>query len=224
MCNRARLDHDPETLRERFGAKWLAPRPLENTFDWKDLAPNKRAYVVREDERGRGIDLMPWDVLRGQASWAMTNVRDLDKPQWRALASDPANRCLVPLTEFCEWTKDKIDLGDGKPPLKGEMWFQAADQHIFAVAGFWQRTIKGNGFAMMTCDPNELVAPIHPKSMVTILRNADWDRWMTCDYAGVVELQRPYPARKMTVRGPEFPTRMPAAEEAVTGDAPDPAP
>lgn len=26
MCNRARMSNEPETLRERFGAKWLAER------------------------------------------------------------------------------------------------------------------------------------------------------------------------------------------------------
>jgi putative SOS response-associated peptidase YedK len=112
---------------------------------------------------------MEWDVLGGQAAWPMTNVRQLGLPQWKRLAEKAENRCLVPLTEFAEWTPDKHDLGDGKPPLKGEMWFQVIDQPIFAVAGFWQRTAKGTGFTMVTCDPNERVAPIHPKAMITIL-------------------------------------------------------
>ncbi len=28
---------------------------------------------------------------------------------------------------------------------------------VFAVAGFWQRTEGGNGFATVTCDPNTFV-------------------------------------------------------------------
>ena len=152
---------------------------------------------------------MEWDVLGGQAAWPMTNVRNLALPQWQRLAEKPENRCLVPLTEFCEWTPDKHDLGDGKPALKGEMWFAATDQPVFAVAGFWQRTKDGNGFTMVTCDPNELVAPIHPKAMITVLRAEDHDRWLRGSYADVVDLQRPYPAGQMTVRGPVFPTRRP---------------
>jgi putative SOS response-associated peptidase YedK len=66
---------------------------------------------------------------------------------------------------------------------------------------------QGSGFTMVTCDPNEIVAPIHPKATITILHEKDWDRWMTCSYDEVVQLQRPYPAELMTVRGPEFPTR-----------------
>jgi len=39
------------------------------------------------------------------------------------------------------------------------MWFDVTDQPVFAVAGFWQVTAKGPGFAMVTCTPNELISP-----------------------------------------------------------------
>jgi hypothetical protein len=55
---------------------------------------------------------------------AHDDVRNLALPQWRKLAADPAQRCLVPLIEFCEWTPEAVDLEDGKKPVKGEMWFQ----------------------------------------------------------------------------------------------------
>ena len=205
MCNRARLSHEPESL---FGAgRWWTEKPRDNRFDPKELRPRGRAYVVREQDGERGIDVMEWDVLGGQASWPMTNVRNLTLSQWRRLAEKPANRCLVPLSEFAEWTPEKHDLGDGKPPLKGEMWFGVTDQPVFAVAGFWQRTAGGNGFTMVTCDPNELVGPIHPKAMITILHPDDHERWLRGSYDDAVALQRPYAAAAMTVRGPVFPTR-----------------
>jgi putative SOS response-associated peptidase YedK len=210
MCNRARLHAEPETLVERFGARWAEPRPMDNRFDPRELRPRGRAYVVRQDARGRGIDVMGWDVLGGQAAWPMTNVRSLALPQWRRLAEKPENRCLVPLTEFCEWTPDTHDVGGGKP-IKGEMWFQVTDQPIFAVAGFWQETKDGRSFAMVTCDPNPLVAPIHPKAMITVLAPEHQLPWLSGSYDDVVALQRPYPAERMTVRGPEFPTRRRAS-------------
>lgn len=209
MCNRARMDHEPETLHTRFSALWSTERPMDNRFNPRELMPKGRAYIVREEAGERGVDIMSWDVLGGQASWPMTNVRNLSLPQWRRLAEKPGNRCLIPVTEFCEWTPDKVDLGDGKPPLKGEMWFAVPAQPVFAIAGFWQRTVAGNGFTMVTCDANELVAPIHPKAMVTILAEADWVRWLTTDYDDLVTMQRPYPAELMTARGPVFPTRRP---------------
>lgn len=210
MCNRARMRGEPETLFTRFGGDWIVDKPMDNRFNPVELRPKGRAYVVREQDGARGLDVMEWDVLGGGAAWPMTNVRNLGLPQWRRLAEKPENRCLVPLTEFCEWTPEKVDLGDGKPPLKGEMWFAVPEQPVFAVAGFWQHTKEGRGFTMVTCDPNELVAPIHPKAMITILHEADWDRWLGGGYDDVVALQRPYPADRMTVRGPVFPTRATA--------------
>lgn len=206
MCNRARLQREPDTL---FGSTaWLTERPRDNRFDPAELRPKGRAYVIREQDGVRGVDVISWDVLGGQAAWTMTNVRNLSLPQWHRLAENPANRCLVPLTEFREWTPDKHDLGDGKPPLKGEMWFACTDQPVFAVAGFWQQTKEGRGLTMVTCDPNELVASIHPKAMITVLAPDDHGRWLTCGYDDVAKLQRPYPADRMSVRGPVFPTRQ----------------
>ena len=207
MCNRARQSYEPETLQTSFATVWGADRPVDNRFNPRELTPRSRAYVVRENDRGRGLDIMSWDVLGGGAAWPMTNVRNLGLPQWRRLADKPENRCLVPLTEFCEWTPEPHDLGDGKKPVKGEMWFQVQDQPLFAVAGFWQQTAKGAGFTMVTCDPNELVAPIHPKAMVTVLHADDHKRWLRGSYEDVVALQRPYPSDFMTVSGPVFPTR-----------------
>lgn len=189
MCNRARLSYEPETLHTHLGTVFEPERPLDNRFNPRELMPRGRAYVVREEDGRRGLDIMAWDVLGGAAAWPMTNVRNLGLSQWRALAANPANRCLVPLSEFCEWTPEPHDLGDGKKPLKGEMWFQVTDQPLFCVAGFWQRTAKGNGFTMVTCDPNALVAPIHPKAMVTIPAREDQERWLRGSYADVLASQ-----------------------------------
>jgi putative SOS response-associated peptidase YedK len=75
-------------------------------------------------------------------------------------------------------TPEPIDLADGKPPLEGEMCFDVIDQPTFAVAGFWQHLKDGAmGFTTVTCDPNKLVAPIHPKAMITVLRPGDHELW-----------------------------------------------
>jgi putative SOS response-associated peptidase YedK len=43
--------------------------------------------------------------------------------------------------------------------------------------------------------------------MITILAPEDHERWLRGSYEDVVALQRPYPAERMSVRGPVFPTR-----------------
>ena len=195
---------EPETLTERFGASWLGERPRDNRFNPSELYPKSRAIVIREQDGRRGLDVMAWDVLLGQAKFPMTNVRQLHLPQWRRLAEHPENRCLIPLTEFCEWTPTK----DPDEGIKGEMWFAVPEQPVFMVAGFWQTIGDQRGFAMVTCDPNELVAPLHPKAMITILAEEDHDRWLHGGYDDALALQHPYPAPAMTVRGPVFPTRQ----------------
>ncbi|MFS0738195.1 SOS response-associated peptidase family protein [Sphingomonas sp. 1P06PA] len=211
MCNRARNKAEPETLfshfGKEFGGNWLTDRPMDNRFNPVELVPRGRAYVIREEDGRRGLDVMSWDLLGKGAAYPITNVRDLKR--WRPRLEKPEGRCLIPLTEFCEWTPEAHDVGGGKP-IKGEMWFGVTDQPLFAVAGVWQQLGDQRWFAMLTCDPNELVAPIHPKAMITILHADDHDRWLTGSYAEVLDLQRPYPASLMTVTGPVFPTRRSA--------------
>ena len=99
---------------------------------------------------------------------------------WPAAVAPRSREAPEPLPcaaqRVCAWTPEAHDLADGKKPVKGEMWFQATDQPLFAVAGFWQHTAKGAGFAMVTCDANELVAPVHAKAMITILHADDQER------------------------------------------------
>ncbi len=98
MCNRARMLGEAETIIEHFKAGWITGKPMDNRFDPVELRPTERAYVIRQHEGKRGLDVMPWDVLGGAARWTMTNVRNLTLPQWKGLASKPKQRCLVPLT------------------------------------------------------------------------------------------------------------------------------
>ena len=206
MCNRARFSGEPETIIERFGAEWLLEKPMDNRFNPVELVPRGRSYVIRRDGKANGLDVMSWDLLGNGAAYPITNVRDLKR--WRSRLEKPEGRCLIPLTEFCEWTPESFKVGEGRP-IKGEMWFSVSDQAVFAVAGVWQQLGAKRWFAMLTCDPNELVAPIHPKAMITILRPDDHERWLTGSYDDVLALQRPYSADQMTVRGPVFPTRTP---------------
>jgi putative SOS response-associated peptidase YedK len=39
---------------------------------------------------------------------------------------------------------------------------------------------------MVTCDPNELVVPIHPKARITILRSDGYEQWLTGSHEDAV--------------------------------------
>lgn len=53
----------------------------------------------------------------------------------------------------------------------------------------------GNVFAFLTCEPNPLMAPIHPKAMPVILQPEDYSCWLGGD--PVVDLAVPFAPQLM---------------------------
>lgn len=70
------------------------------------------------------------------------------------------------------------------------------------MIGFWLAAVRGAGFAMVSCDPNDLVAPIHSEEIFTILEPAHHERCLTGDLEDVIALQRLYVTARITVNGP----------------------
>jgi putative SOS response-associated peptidase YedK len=66
---------------------------------------------------------------------------------------------------------------------------------IFAFAGIWRPTEEGKAFAFLTCEPNPLVAPIHPKAMPVVLHDEDYDAWLGGDVDSVWWLAKPFPSQ-----------------------------
>ena len=54
-------------------------------------------------------------------------------------------------------------------------------------------------FAFLTCAPNPLVAPLHPKAMPVILHEADYQAWLTADWMEAAKLVTPFPSQLMAV-------------------------
>lgn len=63
MCNRARNNHEPETLRANLATLWGVDRPMDNRFNPAELMPRSRAYVIREEDGRRSVDIVSWDVF-----------------------------------------------------------------------------------------------------------------------------------------------------------------
>lgn len=161
--------------------------------------------MVRLDEDGtREMSLIRWGFPPQPkvGTRPVTNVRNVNSSFWCHWLK-PEFRCLVPATALCEWT-------DTRP--KVQHWFSLADggsQPAFAFAGIWRpwtRTRKGETgeqrlFSFLTCEPNELVRPIHAKAMPVILADEDaWDAWLTGSIEEALELQRPCPAGSLIVQ------------------------
>lgn len=198
MCNNYRLRGAAIAIAETMGI----PFEADITLPPHDLFPRRPAMIVRQAGAGAGAGreaaLLQWGFppppgVRGP----VTNVRNLASPFWRSALATPARRCLIPATEFCEW--------EGEAGAKRQRWFRLPSQPVFAFAGIWRPLgddlfgSPGGAFAMLTCEPNALVAAIHPKAMPVILHPEDYDGWLTAPLGAVLELAAPFPTQLMAV-------------------------
>ena len=196
MCNHFR--NHPEaisTWREYIGADL----PQDEFSEIKiDVWPKKPAIIARDEDGRRILDTMHWGVplkMKGKrpgrtVTKHITNVRNLSSPFWRSMLSDPASRCLVPFNEFAE---PKPNAG------REECWFTVTGEDVSAFAGIWRITADGPAFAFLTCEPNPLVKPIHPKAMPVILHPEDYERWLAGeDAAGFAQA---FPSQLMAMAG-----------------------
>jgi putative SOS response-associated peptidase YedK len=191
MCNRFRMTASRIELLKRFsidGEAEIDPVSLPPA----ELFPKRPVWVVRSEAGAARLDVMTWGFPPPATARApVTNVRNLASPFWRTALATPARRCLVAVTEFCEW--------EGEPGAKLARWFSVPSQPIFAFAGVWRPTDSGPACAFLTCDPNPLVAAVHPKAMPVILHPDDYARWLTGDFTEARLLAAPFPSQLMAM-------------------------
>lgn len=159
-----------------------------------EIWPRRKGYVVRQEGGQRRVDAMTWGVplkVKGKRPGStvtkhITNVRNLSSPFWRSMLESSLQRCLVPFTEFAE-------------PKQGrdEHWFSIPSRPVSAFAGIWRESEIGPVYAFLTCEPNALVAPLHPKAMPVILEEESYAAWLAGEDAQ--KLAMPFPSQLMKV-------------------------
>jgi putative SOS response-associated peptidase YedK len=192
MCNRYRMSAKQVELARKFGIPPELIMPEPEPLPPPELFPKRIGWVVRNQNGARILDVMRWGFPPPAAARApVTNVRNLASPFWRGALARPDRRCLVPVTEFCEWS--------GEKGAKREHWFSLPASPIFAFAGIWRPTEDGKAYAFLTCEPNPLVRPIHAKAMPVILHPEDYDRWLDGATDDACALAAPFPSQLMAV-------------------------
>lgn len=178
--------------------------PDADTLPPPELFPKRPAWVVRQVDGARQLDVMRWGVpttIRDKRTGRVvtkdvTNVRNLQSPNWRNMLSGADRRCLVPVTDFCEWS--------GEKGSKTEHWFSLPAAPIFSFAGVWRPSEAGDVFAFLTCgylgEPaNHIVGAVHAKACPVILQPEDEQRWLDGDYDDACALAQPFPSQMMAV-------------------------
>ncbi len=189
MCNRYRMSAREIDLARAFNVPVIEP---DMQLPPPELFPKRKGLVVREVDGIRRLEEMLWGFPPPPAARSpVTNVRNLTSPFWRRELATPALRCLVPVSEFCEW--------EGATGAKVARWFRVLDRELFAFAGLWRRFADGPAYAFLTCDPNPLVAAVHPKAMPVVLHETDYDWWLQGSADEARELAVPFPSQLMAM-------------------------
>jgi putative SOS response-associated peptidase YedK len=212
MCGRYALAQQWDVLVERFIL--TKPHEIEARFgflDWHEkrieprfnIAPSQDILtVVRDLDQRPRARMARWGLA---PFWAKSSGSKRPPPinaRAETLATSPMfrealanSRCLIPATGFYEW---QAQPGTG---LKTPMHIRLKSGEVFAFAGLWTSGSHGSTptAAVVTCGPNELMAPIHNR-MPAILRPEDEALWLdpaVTDPDRVLRLLKPFAPEMM---------------------------
>ena len=203
MCGRYVRRSDKQRIADHFHVH--GPSLPDFGPSW-NIAPQTFQPIVRlsRESGEREIVLMRWGLVPYWSKDAKIGLRSINA-RAETIATAPAfrdafryRRCLVPAEAFYEW--QKLDAKTKQPFAIG-----MKDGSPYAFAGVWERwkdpaTLEPlETFAIITCDPNELLQPMHDR-MPVIIPPKDYDRWLApADPAQLpIDLLRPFPAEEMT--------------------------
>ena len=204
MCGRFTLSTtDPARIRSRFGLEESAELNEEPRYN---IAPTDPVLAIRRTDVGRREPgRLRWGLVPGR--WAekrsgppLINARAESLQRQAAFAeSFRERRCLIPADGFYEWRQDER----GKTPV----WVSRADGDLFAFAGIWatlparDRSGELHSCAIVTCEPNDLIRPIHDRMPVVLAPQFE-SRWLDADLAEeeLLSLLIPTPDELLVVR------------------------
>ncbi|MEC4591584.1 SOS response-associated peptidase family protein [Nitrospirillum amazonense] len=195
MCNHYRADVKKLGLElEVYGYEEISELP-------RDIYPDRLGPVITRREDGA----LQWRAMRWgfppppnvAGGKPVTNVRNLTSPYWRTWLK-PEARCLVPFSSFAEYDTREV-------PAK-ERWFEVPGDRPAAFAGIWRKWEGERGpkkapvagqhllFSFLTCEPNSVVAPVHPKAMPVVLVGTEAQMaWLEAPTAAVPAIAAPLP-------------------------------
>ena len=198
MCGRYTLTATTQKLAEAFSG-FEVPPELPPRYN---VAPSQPVVVVANNGEHK-VEFFQWGLI---PSWAkdpnignkMINARAEtlgEKPSFKNAYK--RRRCLVLADGFYEWRKE----GDN---TKTPMYIRLASGDPFAFAGLWEMWQTAEDMilscAIITTNPNELMAQIHNR-MPVILPAAAYEQWLDPAERSPDQLNgllQPYPAELMT--------------------------
>jgi putative SOS response-associated peptidase YedK len=197
MCGRYKRKSDKQKVAKAFEV--TAGTEETDFAPGDDLRPQSMQPVIYlDDDSERRIEMMRWGFKLPDR--LLFNARSEGIAQvnfWKDAFL--TGRAIAPGDAIFEWKE--MPKGQTKPKYE----ITIPGQEPFGMAAVWklwknpkidqwERT-----FAILTGDPNELVAPIHPR-MTTFVEPRDYEEYLTPTERPPVHLLRILPAAKMQVR------------------------
>jgi putative SOS response-associated peptidase YedK len=205
VCGRFAQPRSPEELARLFRA--TAVSDLDG--DRFNVAPTDPVSAVVEHHGERVLDTFRWGLVpffadgpKARAPLINARAETVEtSPAFRAAFA--RRRCIVPADAFYEWRRHRAP-ATGRVIRSEPFAIRLRNDAPMAFAGLWaiwrdpataQRLYS---LAIVTGQPNELVATVHDR-MPVILHPDDWDAWLD-EAARPAELRpllRPYPAAEL---------------------------
>ena len=197
MCGRFKRKSDKQKVAKAFE---VTAGIEESDFEpGDDLRPQSMQPVIFLDDHGeRRMEMMRWGFRLPDR--LLFNARSEGIAQanfWKDAFI--TGRAIAPGDAIFEWKK--MPAAEKKPKYE----ITIPGQEPFGMAsvwklwknpktGRWERT-----FAILTGDPNELVAPIHER-MTTFVEPRDYDEYLSSSERPPIHLLRILPAEEMRVQ------------------------
>jgi putative SOS response-associated peptidase YedK len=197
MCGRFKRGSDKQRVAKVFK---VTAGLDETVFDeGDDLRPQSMQPVIYTNDAGeRQMELMRWAFKLPDRLLFNARSEGIEHSKfWKDAFL--TGRCILPGDAIYEW--QEAEKGKKKPKYE----FTIPDQQPFGMAGVWKlwKNPKRNHwektFAVLTGEPNELMAPIHDR-MTTFLEPRDYEEYLTPADRPPVHLLRILPASKMKAR------------------------
>lgn len=198
MCGRFTLSYKTKELQMALGLP-------ESKLDWQpryNIAPSQPIAAILDGETKK-IEFLRWGLVPG---WAkdieignrLINARSetiMEKPSFKNAFA--RRRCLILADGFYEWKKSAVKGVSSQP-----YYFFLEDRMPFAFAGIWEIWQSPEGgelwsTAIITCDANDIVKPVHDRMPVVFDKNQMFDWLEDRPQKELVEMMQPYPEEKM---------------------------
>jgi len=197
MCGRFKRGSDKQRVAKVFK---VTAGLDETVFDeGDDLRPQSIQPVIYTNDAGeRQMELMRWAFKLPDRLLFNARSEGIENSKfWKDAFL--TGRCILPGDAIYEW--QEAEKGKKKPKYE----FTIPGQQPFGMAGVWKlwKNTKTNHwektFAVLTGEPNELMAPIHDR-MTTFVEPRDYEEYLTPAERPPVHLLRILPASKMKAR------------------------